>query len=60
LSHHTFGKFDARKPVFAVNRHFRKELEMDERIDVIDALIIPVEGEGVEIKVNRVGKVKIS
>ena len=32
---------------------------IDERINVIDALIVPVESEGVEVKVNRVGEVKI-
>ncbi len=32
---------------------------MDEWIDVIDALIIPVEGKWVEVKVDRVSEVEI-
>lgn len=44
----------------AVNGHFGKELLIDKRIDFVDGLIFPVEGKGVEIKVDRMGKIEIS
>jgi hypothetical protein len=60
LGHHSFGKFDSGESILAVNGHFGKELLIDKRIDFVDGLIFPVEGKGVEIKVDRMGKIEIS
>ena len=60
MGHHSFGELDSGESIFAVNGHFGEELMVDEGVNFVNRLIFPVEGKGVEIKVDRMGKVEIS